>query len=101
MTTPEPESRGGFGPLAELLAAARERLASTEVEASADGGTVHVTMDGERRVRSLTIDAAAMDATADELADLILAALGEAWERANSAKSSAIEGLIPGAGSLR
>ncbi|MEX0784068.1 MAG: YbaB/EbfC family nucleoid-associated protein [Dehalococcoidia bacterium] len=90
-----------LGPLGEMLAAARRRLAATEVEATAGGGMVLVTMDGERRLRSITIDPAAMDAEPAELADLILAAANEAFDKANAAKSSAIEGLVPGADGLR
>jgi hypothetical protein len=100
MTTPTPESDGGLGALGDLLTAARQRLASTSVEATAGGGMVRVTMDGERRTRSITIAPSAMEATPEELAELLLAALGEAWELANAAKSSAIEGLIPGARTL-
>jgi DNA-binding protein YbaB len=42
-----------------------------------------------------------MEAAPNELADLILAAVNEAFDKANDAKSSAIEGLVPGAGGLR
>ena len=87
--------------LGELLTAARQKLAATEVEATAGGGMVRVTMDGERRLRSITIEPAAMDADPNELAELILAAANEAFDKANDAKSTAIEGLVPGAGSLR
>ena len=86
-----------LGPLGEMLAAARQRLAATEVEATAGGGMVRVTMDGERRLRSITIDPAAMEADAADLGDLILAAANEAFDKANAAKSNAIEGLVPGA----
>ena len=95
------ESAGFESALGELLTAARQRLAATEVEASAGGGMVRVTMDGERRLRSITIEPAAMEADPNELADLILAAVNEAFDKANEAKSSAIEGLVPGAGGLR
>jgi nucleoid-associated protein EbfC len=89
-----------LGPFGELLATARRRLAATEVTATAGGGVVQVTMDGERRLRAITIDPAAMDSDPAELADLILAAANEAFDKASAAKSSAIEGLVPGAGTL-
>ena len=100
MTSPDESPISGLGPLGDLLAVAKQRLSATEVEATAGGGMVRVTMDGERRTRSITIDPAAMEATPEELAELLLAALSEGWEQANAAKSSAIEGLIPGARTL-
>lgn len=100
MTSPDESSISGLGSIGDLLTAAKQRLSSTEVEASAGGGMVRVIMDGERRTRSVVIDPAAMEATPEELAELLLAALGEAWEKANAAKASAIEGLIPGARTL-
>ncbi len=101
MTSPQESSPSVLGPLSDLLAATRRNLASSEVEATAGGGAVRVTMDGERRPRSISIDPAAMAAGPEGLAELILAALSEAWERAKAGKSSAIDSLIHGAVGLR
>lgn len=95
-------SSGALGGLGDLLSAARDRLAASQVEASAGGGAVHVTMDGERRLKSIVIDPAVFeDGDADALQELILAACNEAWDKAGSAKSSALDGLLPGIGGLR
>jgi DNA-binding protein YbaB len=58
-------------------------------------------MDGERRTRAVTIDPAAMEAGPEALAELIVAALNEAWTGANAAKAGALQGLISGADGLR
>ena len=91
-----------LGGLGDLLSAARQRLAASEVQAAAGGGAVRVTMDGERRLKSITIDPAVFeDGDADALQELILAACNDAWEQAGAAKSSALDGLLPGIGGLR
>ena len=98
----DPFGANALGGLSDLLSAARERLAASEVEAAAGGGAVRVTMDGERRLKAITIDPAAFeDGDADSLQELILAACNEAWEKAGAAKSSALDGLLPGIGGLR
>ncbi len=95
-------SSGALGGLGDLLAAARQKLAASEVEASAGGGAIRVTMDGERRLKSIVIDPVVFaDGDAEALQELILAACNEAWDKAGSAKSSALDGLLPGIGGLR
>lgn len=87
-----------LGGLGSLLAAAKERLAAAEVEVSAGGGAVRVRMDGEKRLRAIEIAPEAIEGDGAELAELILAAINEAWERADEVKSSAIGSLVPGFG---
>ena len=97
----DPFASGALGGLGDLLGAARARLSAAEVEATAGGGAVSVTMDGERRLKSISIAPEAMEGEPAELEELILAAVNEAWEKANAAKSSALSGLLPGLGDVR
>jgi len=97
--SPQDNPFGGESPLAglgDLLAGARERLGSIETQGSAGGGAVTVTMDGERRLRAITISPEAMAGGPEELQDLILAAANEAFARADEARTAAVSGMFPG-----
>lgn len=86
----------------EQLAEAQAHLAETSVDASAGGGMVKVTMNGEMQLTSLKIDPAAVDPDDVEiLEDMILAAVNEAVrsvnELANQQMGAITGGLnIPG-----
>ena len=81
----------------EQLAAAQENLKSQTVDASAGGGMVKVTVNGEMELVNLTIDPDALDM----LQDMIMAAVNEAVrgvnELANKQMGAITGGLnIPG-----
>ena len=81
----------------EQLAAAQENLKSQTVDASAGGGMVKVTVNGEMELVNLTIDPDAVDM----LQDMIMAAVNEAVrgvnELANKQMGAITGGLnIPG-----
>lgn len=63
----------------EQLAAAQENIAQSTVDASAGGGMVKVTVNGEMQVTSLKIDPEALDPEDVEmLEDMVTAAVNEA-----------------------
>lgn len=78
------------------------KLSQTVVEASSGGGAVTVTMNGQKQVLRLRIDAAAItsltSSTADVemLEDLIAAAFNEAGRRADEAMKSSLSGMLSG-----
>jgi DNA-binding YbaB/EbfC family protein len=69
------------------LMSAQQELADTEVEGTAGGGLVTATVNGQGELVDLTISAAAIDATdsaetAQSVADLVLAAVRDAYRAA-------------------
>ena len=80
----------------------QSRLSQTVVEASSGGGAVNVTMNGQKQVLKLKIDAAAVlsltSSTADVemLEDLIIAAVNEAGRRADELLKSSLSGMLGG-----
>ena len=63
----------------EQLAAAQENIAQSTVDASAGGGMVKVTVNGEMQITSLKIDPEALDPEDVEmLEDMVTAAVNEA-----------------------
>ncbi len=77
---------GGANPLAaaqEMLAKAQQELAATNVEGTAGGGAVRVTMSGEQKVTGIAIQPDVVDPDDVEmLQDLIMAAIADASEKA-------------------
>ena len=68
----------------EQLAAAQENLKTQSVDASAGGGMVKATVNGEMELTSLTIDPDACDPEDVEmLQDMIMAAVNEALRGVN------------------
>lgn len=83
-----------LGAMADLLAAARDALATSEAEGVAGGGAVRITMNGERRITALHISPDAMAAgDSSLLEELILAAAADAYSRAEAIKEDAMERL--------
>ncbi len=80
----------------------QSRLSQSVVEASSGGGAVNVTMNGQKQVLKLKIDAAAVlslsSSTADVemLEDLIIAAVNEAGRRADELIKSSLSGMLGG-----
>lgn len=93
----------------EMLEQARQmqeqmqaKLNQTILEASSGGGAVTVTMNGQKQVLKLKIDAAAVTslssnaADVEMLEDLIMAAMNEAGRRVDEAIKSSLSGLLGG-----
>jgi nucleoid-associated protein EbfC len=93
----------------EMLEQARQmqekvqtKLSHTVVEASSGGGAITVTMNGQKQVLKLKIDAAAVTslssspADVEMLEDLVMAAVNEAGRRADEAMKSNLSGLLGG-----
>ncbi len=79
------------------MAAAQEQLKHEEVQASAGGGMVTVTVSGDLVVKSITIDPAAIDPDdADMLQDLVLAAVNEGMRSAQELAATKMSGLTGG-----
>jgi nucleoid-associated protein EbfC len=95
--------------LQEMMQQARQiqeqvqaKLSQTVVEASSGGGAVTVTMNGQKQVLKLKIDAAAVTslganaADVELLEDLVMAAFNEAGRRADEAMKSSLSGALGG-----
>lgn len=98
---------GGANPLAaaqEMLAKAQQELATTNVEGTAGGGAVRVTMSGEQKVTGIRIQPDVVDPDDVEmLQDLIMAAIADAAEKASELQAKSFGAItgglnIPGLG---
>ncbi len=79
------------------MAAAQEQLRHEEVQASAGGGMVTVTVSGDLIVKSITISPDAIDPDdADMLQDLVLAAVNEGVRAAQELAAAKLGGLTGG-----
>ena len=81
----------------EQLIAVQQKVASTEVSASAGGGADKVSATGAMRLTSLTIDPEALDPEDVEmLQDMILAAVNDALESAEQMASQQMGAVTGG-----
>lgn len=81
----------------EQLASAEESLKNKEVTATAGGGTVKVVATGDMKLKSIEIDPKALDPEdVDLLQDMILAAVNDALDSAQSAASSELGSITGG-----
>lgn len=91
---------GGANPLAaaqEMLAKAQEELRQATVEGTAGGGAVRVTMSGEQKITGIRIEPEVVDAEDVEmLQDLIMAAIGDASEKASELQSQSFGAITGG-----
>lgn len=79
------------------LVKAQEELGNTEVEGTAGGGAVRVTMNGHRELRNLVIAAEAVDPDdVESLQDMIVAAFNDASKKAQDLSESKLGGLTGG-----
>ncbi len=83
----------------ESLATAQEDLAKKSYDATSGGGAVSVTLNGEGKITSLTIDESVLD-DAEMVADLVIAAVNQAVEAKDKDKESTLGGLAGGMGGL-
>ncbi|MGH3155931.1 MAG: YbaB/EbfC family nucleoid-associated protein [Streptosporangiaceae bacterium] len=89
----------------EQLMNAQQELAETEVEGSASGGLVTAKMNGQGELVDLTIAPAAIDPadpdeTAQTIADLVLAAVRDAYRAAGDLQQQKMGPLAGGIGGL-
>ncbi|MCW2956130.1 MAG: hypothetical protein JWO69_999 [Thermoleophilia bacterium] len=81
----------------EQVAAAQASLASETVEASSGGGMVVVQANGAGEIRSIKIDAEAVDTDDIELLeDMVLAAVTEAQRQAGELANTHMNSAVPG-----
>ncbi len=79
------------------MAAAQEQLKHEEVQASAGGGMVTVTVSGDLVVKAIRIEPDAIDPDDPEmLGDLVLAAVNEGLRAAQELQASKMSGLTGG-----
>lgn len=75
----------------------QEELGNTDVEGTAGGGAVRVTMNGHREVRSLTIAPDAVDPEdVETLQDMIVAAFKDASKKAQDLSEAKLGPLTGG-----
>ncbi len=80
----------------EQLEAAQAKLPEIEVSSSTGGGMVKVTASADMRLKSITIDPAALDPDDVEmLQDMVLAAVNDALESAQDAANQQL-GYVTG-----
>lgn len=93
-------ARGGANPLAaaqEMLAKAQAELAATTIEGTAGGGAVRVMMSGEQKITAITIERDVVDPDDVEmLQDLIMAAIGDAADRASALQNESFGAITGG-----
>ncbi len=75
----------------------QQEIQALEIEAASGGGMVKVVLDGEKRLKRLTIDPQVVDkADVEMLQDLIVAAINEAVRRVDEAVKEKVGGLTGG-----
>jgi nucleoid-associated protein EbfC len=89
----------------EQLMSAQQELADTEVQGSAGGGLVTAKVNGQGELVDLTIAASAIDAgdpeeTAQTIADLVLAAVRDAYRAAGDLQQQKMGPLAGGISGL-
>ncbi len=79
------------------LAKAQQELANAVIEATAGGGAVKVTIDGQQHIKSIKISPDAVNAQDVEmLEDLVLAAVNEALAKSQQMAADRLQGLTGG-----
>ena len=74
----------------------KKDLAALRVEATAGGGMVTVTLNGEKQLLSIKIDPEVVSKDDVEmLQDLIVAAVGDAQRKADEAMAEKVGGMLP------
>ena len=83
--------------LQQQMAEAQEKLAAETVEATAGGGAIKVTMTGDQKCHSVTIDPQLLkDADAEMLEDLILTAVNLALDKSREMQQQVMGPLAGG-----
>ncbi|MCL2855569.1 MAG: YbaB/EbfC family nucleoid-associated protein [Defluviitaleaceae bacterium] len=80
----------------EKIAETQAQLDEKELEVSAGGGVVKVTITGKKEIKELTIDPAAVDPDDVEmLQDLLISAINEAVRQADEMVSKEMSKVMP------
>jgi DNA-binding YbaB/EbfC family protein len=78
------------------------RLEQMEIEGESGGGLVHVTLNGNRKVKSISIQADIKSMEKEDLEDLLVVAFGRAMDKVNAINEkevmSSSQHLFPGFG---
>ena len=97
--------KGGLGnimkqaqAMQEKMQKAQEELASIEVDGSAGGGLVQVTMTCKYDVRKVSIDDDLLTEDKEVLEDLVAAALNDAVRKVEAATQEKMSGMTAGMG---
>jgi DNA-binding YbaB/EbfC family protein len=81
----------------EMQERLQKQMAEVQVEATAGGGMVTVTMNGAKQVQSLVIDPSVVSKDDVEmLQDMIVAALNDAQRKVDERLGGAMQGLLGG-----
>ncbi|MFH0798764.1 MAG: YbaB/EbfC family nucleoid-associated protein [Pseudomonadota bacterium] len=84
------------------MAKKQEELAARTFEASAGGGMVTAAVSGKHEVVKLSIDRSIVSADdVGMIEDLVIAAVNEAFKKANDAAQEAMSGMMGGLGGLK
>ena len=75
----------------------QRHMAEMRIDATAGGGTVHVTVTGNKQLLSIRIDPAAKD-DMEMLQDMIVAAINDAHRRVDEALASQMQNMMGGMG---
>jgi nucleoid-associated protein EbfC len=79
------------------LAKAQEELANLTLEASAGGGAIKVTVDGQQNIKSIKISPEVVNKEDTELLeDMVLAGVSEALEKSRQVAQEKLGGLTGG-----
>jgi DNA-binding YbaB/EbfC family protein len=79
------------------LAKAQQELADMTTEVSSGGGAIKIVIDGQQRIRSVTISPEAINAVDTEmLEDLVMAAVNEAIQKSQELAASHLSSLTGG-----
>jgi DNA-binding YbaB/EbfC family protein len=79
------------------LAKAQQELADMTVEVSSGGGAIKITIDGQQRIRSVTVSPEVISAGDTEmLQDLVMAAVNEAISKSQELATSHLGSLTSG-----
>lgn len=79
------------------LAKAQQELGDMTVEASTGGGVVKITIDGQQKIRSVTISPDVINAEdAEMLQDLVMTAVNEAIQKSQELAANHLGGLTSG-----
>jgi DNA-binding YbaB/EbfC family protein len=79
------------------LAKAQQELGEMTVEVSSGGGAVKITIDGQQKIRSVTISPEVITAEdAEMLQDLVMTAVNEAIKKSQELASSHLGSLTSG-----
>jgi len=79
------------------LAKAQQELADMTTEVSSGGGAIKIVIDGQQKIRSVTISPEVINAEDNEmLEDLVMTALNEAIQKSQELAASHLSGITGG-----